>query len=213
MAWLRQMRGCGEVIHLWVTLIRVRIDVTLEIQAAYRPPPWRAISVAEFKPYSPSSMTDCWWIVCTQVSARVSELYRCNAIWEVMKSKPMPGPSPSPSPSRSRHQTFLLASSNLVSTLSCILLRCCCLALSRTSVLVYYTTSQISEVLLFEFAKRFCGQHFFLDSPMPSAGIAVSCRKLTAVEAEKPRCLVQTNSPTWKYPTSVLCQSCLIICT
>ena len=53
----------------------------------------------------------------------------------------------------------------------------------------------------------------FLDSPMPVAGIAVSCRKLTAVETEKPRCLVQNNEPTWKYPTSVLCQSCLIICT
>ena len=36
MAWLPGMKGCGQVIHLWVTLINVRIDGSVETPA-YRP--------------------------------------------------------------------------------------------------------------------------------------------------------------------------------
>ena len=64
---------------------------------------------------------------------------------------------------------------------------------------------------------------FFLGSPMPGAGIAVSCRKLTAVEAEKPRCLVQTNphgnipppyfaNLVWSYVLKVTLWACKMTC-
>ena len=59
MARLPRMKGCGQVIHLWVTLINVRIDGSVETQRIVR---WWAISVVAIR------MTDGRRIVYTQVS-------------------------------------------------------------------------------------------------------------------------------------------------